>query len=221
MMYLSHCPVTGGVPTRMSGAAFARLCEERRGTRRRKLNSVAVVTGSKACEKCKGKRRHWPPELEIIDIETEEPRMGAKTKTSAETELRAKLALAENRIERLAETLGCVKREEAEMEAEAADIAKAARAWAALMDRARDCGFAEIADGDPVVMAGTYIMAVDEVMRERNRLREELAARDEAPAVETLTSEETARNVALLRWARQQLEAGRIGFHIEVREAAA
>lgn len=70
-LFLSHCPVTGGAPTRMSGAAFARLCEERRGTRRRKLNSVAVVTGSKACEKCKGRRQHWPPELEIIDIKTE------------------------------------------------------------------------------------------------------------------------------------------------------
>jgi len=75
-MYLSHCPVTGGVPTRMSGAAFARMCEERRGTRRRKLNSVAVVTGSKACEQCKGRRQHWPPELEIIDIKPEELEMG-------------------------------------------------------------------------------------------------------------------------------------------------
>lgn len=62
----------------MSGAAFARLCEERRGTRRRKLNSVAVVTGSKACEKCKGRRQHWPPELEIIDIKTEVKAMAKK-----------------------------------------------------------------------------------------------------------------------------------------------
>ena len=60
------------------------------------------------------------------------------------------------------------------MEAEAADIAKAAKAWAALMDRARDCGFSEIADGDPVVMAGTYIMAINEVMADRDRLNAEL-----------------------------------------------
>lgn len=77
VMMLSHCPVTGGAPTRMSGAAFARLCAERRGTRRRKLNSVAVVTGSKACEKCEGRPENWPPELEIIDIKTEDM-MGKK-----------------------------------------------------------------------------------------------------------------------------------------------
>lgn len=101
-------------------------------------------------------------------------------------------------------------------------MVKAARAWAALMDRARDAGFGEIADGDPEIMAATYIMALNEVMAERDRLKAELAEReDAAPAAETMTTEETAQDVALLRWARVQLEAGRIGFHIEVREAAA
>lgn len=135
---------------------------------------------------------------------------------------RATIAEQEERIEKLADTLGCVGRGDAEMEAEAADIAKAAKAWAALMDRARDAGFGELAEGAPEIMAATYIMAINEVMAERDRLKAELAEReDAAPAAETMTTEETAQDVALLRWARAQLEAGRIGFHIEVREMAA
>ena len=135
---------------------------------------------------------------------------------------RATIAEQEERIEKLADTLGCVGRGEAEMEAEAADIAKAAKAWAALMDRARDCGFSEIADGDPVVMAGTYIMAINEVMAERDRLNAELKETRERivsqnrriyadPATLTV-------NDALLDWALKKVESGKLAVRVQVTE---
>lgn len=134
---------------------------------------------------------------------------------------RARAIIAEQKecIVRLADKLGCVRRGEAEMEEEVADIAKAAKAWAALMDRARDYGFSEIADADPVIMAGTYIMAVDEVMRERDKLKAELRETRERFAQTQPVWADTASatvNDALLEWARKQIESGKLAVRVKV-----
>lgn len=116
---------------------------------------------------------------------------------------------------------------------------KAAAAWNALMEKAGDVGFSKLADADPMALADAYIKEVNEVMTERNRLKaeltktqeelgraraniagleEELKKKSVPVEPEVVTDEETAKDVALLRWARWQLEAGKIGLYIEVRE---
>ena len=51
------CPITGGAVTRMSAASFARACKSRKDTK-----------DNNTCKQCKGRREHWPPELEVIEM---------------------------------------------------------------------------------------------------------------------------------------------------------
>lgn len=48
------CPITGGAVTRMSAASFARACKSRMDTK-----------DNNTCKACRGRKAHWPPELEI------------------------------------------------------------------------------------------------------------------------------------------------------------
>lgn len=51
------CPITGGAVTRMGAASFASACKIRKDTK-----------DNNTCKQCKGRREHWPPELEVIEM---------------------------------------------------------------------------------------------------------------------------------------------------------
>lgn len=246
------CPVTGGLTTRMALAGFKDLCLRKRRARIRFIRSYTRsefrdpfnTIEYRRCVWCKGERRSWPEELALINITEDE--MGSRGKCTicgANAEVRNTrgnmvccatcqkiVGYVDNHPERIklaAKMLG----KEAEFSAVEADHAKekAAAAWNTLMDRARDVGFADIADGDPAVMAGTYIMAVDEVMRERDRLKVELDrvqfqlnnAQATIADFEKTNGDaddrplgEKALDGALLNWARVQMENGKLSLYV-------
>lgn len=65
-----RCPVTGGLPTRMTETAFRRACTVKSGTdtrdwryRRCKQQPLPPIR----CRQCNGRRGNWPAELAITD----------------------------------------------------------------------------------------------------------------------------------------------------------
>lgn len=254
MERVGRCPVTGGLATRMGLAGFKDLCLRKRRARvgfirskytRGEFRDPFNTIEYRRCVWCKGERRNWPEELALINIKPEEIEMGSKgqcTICGAKAEVRNTrgnmvcatcqkiVGYVDNHPERIklaAKLLG----KEAEFAAVEVDPVKdkAAAAWNALMDRARDVGFADIADGDPAVMAGTYIVAVDEVMRERDRLKTELDgvrfqlnnAQATIADLEKASSDaddrplgEKALDGALLNWAREQMEGGKLSLYV-------
>jgi hypothetical protein len=93
-------------------------------------------------------------------------------------------------------------------------VVKTAAAWSALMDRARDAGFGEFAEGDPEIMASTYIMAINEVMAERDRLKAELAEARMRRICTDPASDPV--NDALLEWALKRVASGKLAVRVQV-----
>ncbi len=94
------CPITGGVPTRMTEAGFARSCEAKRAASSSSDNEPGQATALvafkvrkklNACSACRGEKR--PAELEIITIT--EVDMTVKSKNACEGCGKTKLNLTQ------------------------------------------------------------------------------------------------------------------------------
>ncbi|MGI6655243.1 MAG: hypothetical protein ACOX5Z_00120 [Desulfobulbus sp.] len=63
-----NCPITAGQTTRMLEGSFARICAVKRAQAASPLRGYGIRFTNLRCLKCAGDRKHWPPELEIIEM---------------------------------------------------------------------------------------------------------------------------------------------------------